>query len=732
MASVAAVLVVGLLLLVVPVAHAAKWTVLVYLMGDNSLDCFALYNLNALASVRGAGSEVNFFVLADLASQQTSCTGVYNGKSVGGVSLWAGAKASIAEDFALQSDGSLKTLKTYGVLDLADPSVLRAFIARGIQSYPADHYFLILWDHGGGWSGYGLDDTPGQQYQDNGQTYTGPTGTLTMPQIGDVVSGALSDAGVQKLDIIGFDACLMQTYDANTALAPYTNYVVASQELEPGTGWDYSVFQQLVNNPSMSALDISKVIADGYLALSLETGATVISLAVADMSKFATLASSMDTLANSMSKAFNSSLASLIVDVGLVRGAAVEMVEFSSTLNAQYSLIDLGEFLSKLQPSYGELDSQATQALAGAGTAASQAYNDTIVYVVRDRFELFQGATGMSIYFPRKVSDYSASYTSYVGGGGRWVGTLGAFYNSASILQRTDANPLSWGPAQQIEIVNLPDYPNEPDITARVNLTNPDRAGFVELYAGYNFNNQILFVASSYATVDLGSGVVTGTWDGYIFSLEQDGGLFHSAKTATVYASQQVVGTGSDEVLQVTFDVAYTPSGSSQQPLKGTLQLQYNYTSGTSSPLILYVLQGDSISQIPSSQGGTLRPLVYATDPGSQSFTTFGPAYLTNEDLLDWSADNPIKLTKRHVLNNSVKSYTCSDLRLVLVANDWAQRELAATVSGAQVGCITANASSTSTPGPRFTGNSATGMQPPRMLLLPMLLSCIIMLGRLL
>lgn len=49
-----------------------------------------------------------------------------------------------------------------------------------------------------------------------------------------------------KIDVLGFDACLMSMYEIGSVLAPYANYLLASELLEPGTGWDYSSLGYLV------------------------------------------------------------------------------------------------------------------------------------------------------------------------------------------------------------------------------------------------------------------------------------------------------------------------------------------------------------------------------------------------------------------------------------------------------------------------------------------------------
>ncbi len=45
--------------------------------------------------------------------------------------------------------------------NMADQQTLADFISRTFRQFPADHYGLILWDHGMSWTGYSVDEDPG-------------------------------------------------------------------------------------------------------------------------------------------------------------------------------------------------------------------------------------------------------------------------------------------------------------------------------------------------------------------------------------------------------------------------------------------------------------------------------------------------------------------------------------------------------------------------------------------
>ena len=140
-------------------------------------------------------------------------------------------------------------MENLGEAQMTSPNTLTDFIKWSASNYPADRYELVLWNHGGGTAlGFGYDE----MYPDD---------MLSLSQIGN----ALSDSGI-KFDIVGFDACLMGTIETAYMLEPYADYLVASEEYEPGTGWYYSEWlKNLSDNTSMPTVEIGKKIVEDYI-----------------------------------------------------------------------------------------------------------------------------------------------------------------------------------------------------------------------------------------------------------------------------------------------------------------------------------------------------------------------------------------------------------------------------------------------------------------------------------
>ena len=142
--------------------------------------------------------------------------------------------------------------KDLGKRAMTDPDTLSWFIRYGAKNYPADRYQLIFWDHGGGSiSGFGYDETNSR------------AGSMTIDKIGK----ALSDGGV-KFDFVGFDACLMATLETALAVEPYADYMIASEETEPGVGWYYTNWlSRLTSDSSLPTVELGKQIIDDFVSV---------------------------------------------------------------------------------------------------------------------------------------------------------------------------------------------------------------------------------------------------------------------------------------------------------------------------------------------------------------------------------------------------------------------------------------------------------------------------------
>lgn len=181
-------------------AAPKKWTIMHYTAGDNNLTWYLVQDVNEMEVV---GSTQNMNLVVQLDRGGSDCKRYY-----------------------LEKDGNMSEIKSPVIKDLgstnmSDPQVLAAFIKETKEKYPAQHYALILSDHGYAWKG-AIED---QSHH----------GWMTMPDIREGVE----KSGVH-FDLIGFDACLMATSEVAEELSDVADFLVASQQTEGGSGWPYT------------------------------------------------------------------------------------------------------------------------------------------------------------------------------------------------------------------------------------------------------------------------------------------------------------------------------------------------------------------------------------------------------------------------------------------------------------------------------------------------------------
>ncbi|MHC2998322.1 hypothetical protein OB08_03515 [Microbacterium sp. HJ5] len=371
----------------------ASWTFMVYMMGDTNLEPYALDDLAEMASV-GSSDELNVVAMVDR-SPDYSADGVLN------LDDWEDTKL-----LEVQED-ELVEVADLGERNTGDPETLASFVETGLTAYPAEHYAVLLWDHGGGWIGMGADETDGED-------------GLALDEISTGIEQGMAAAGVDKLDLIGFDACLMATYEVVSTLAPYADYMVASEEVEPGHGWNYGELAVIEEDPETDAPALATAMLEGYTEEAEAEGTdSDITLGLPDLAAVGDLQAAMADVAQAY-----------IDDPGAytpeIASAQQNVLEFGRDPDPAYSTyqIDLGGFLDNLVQSG---DSE----LAGHASTALEALDTVVVDHVSG--PATSESTGLSIYFPPLQTYFADDYLE-LADVPTWPATLAEFFTSGSLL----------------------------------------------------------------------------------------------------------------------------------------------------------------------------------------------------------------------------------------------------------------------------------------------------------
>lgn len=185
----------------------------------------------------------------------------------GGSEYWFCGFPTTSSNIYLLKKGRPQSVWRGPLQSMGQADTLSFFLNYARENYPAKRYGLILWDHGGGPQGGVCTDTQ----------FNGDSLTLTELQ------SALEETAFsqERLSFIGFDACLMASLEVALGVAPYADFMVASQETEPGDGWNYSFLKGI---EKAWGKEIGRRIVDSYFS-SAGSSQRTLTLSCIDLSK---------------------------------------------------------------------------------------------------------------------------------------------------------------------------------------------------------------------------------------------------------------------------------------------------------------------------------------------------------------------------------------------------------------------------------------------------------------
>ncbi len=374
-----------------------KWTIMTYMAGDNNLDQNGAEDIEEMKQI-GSTAEIQVIVQFDRAGagQQTKRYYLKKGTSL--------------DDDAVQSVGETNT---------GSPDALIDFIRWGVTNYPAEHYLLVLWNHGQGWNDtdiYAGERGAGARLMRSGRvrnaffkTSVEQTAQLSASDAAQARAILLDDDAKdfldnlemkrvlqetqkmigRKLDILGMDACLMNMAEVGYQVKNSVLYTVGSEETEPVDGWPYdTILAALSKQPDMSPIEFSKLIVKYYIN-SYKGSGEAVTQSACDLSASLTVASAVKKLASALK-------------TGLKNGTTRTMISDARNRVQEYDvpdnidLVDLCKLLkaSTVPATIKNACDQVMGAIQGnSGLVISSGYCD----------KSMKRSNGVAIYFPTRT-----------------------------------------------------------------------------------------------------------------------------------------------------------------------------------------------------------------------------------------------------------------------------------------------------------------------------------------
>ncbi|MCD6491162.1 MAG: hypothetical protein J7K59_02580 [Candidatus Korarchaeota archaeon] len=376
----------------------SDWTFMVYLDADNNLNDYGIDDVNEMEQV-GSSSDVNIIVYLDLREDPGRLLRI----------------KSDDED-SINSE-ILDSSEFWAERNMGDPQTLVDFLNFASANYPADHYALVLWDHGSGWKTFGqssstssyeiesIDNTDNMRVEGICYDETSDNDALTM----DELENALSEANIH-LDLLAFDACLMGMTEVAYEYKNYADVIVFSEETIPGDGYPYDdILEELIDNPLMSAQELGSTIVDCYS--SYYASNKFITLSAIDLSVINNVKNAIDAFALSAIDKISENVFAL--------SCAWKLVDFFVTIE----YIDLYHYM-ELVKAYS-IDSELISKAQDVQTAIDS------VIINEKHGSMHANAKGMSIYFPFLQATYKQTYGSTINlaEDTNWDEFLSAYWN---------------------------------------------------------------------------------------------------------------------------------------------------------------------------------------------------------------------------------------------------------------------------------------------------------------
>ena len=333
------------------VSHAGETgrqrTIMVYMCGSN-----------LESSYGSASADMQEMLDADYDTASTTVL-----LMTGGSSFWFSGYP--ADKTSIVELGKKRTRVVWSddALDMGEPETLTRFLQYGMETCPAEEYALVLWNHGGGpLEGVCWDELFSMD-------------SLSLSEL----TSALEQAGLPgKLSWIGFDACLMGCAEVASAVSPYADYMIASQETEPAKGWNYSFLNGIEKD--RSGAETGRRIVDSYFGAFSDSSETL-TMACIDLSGLDLVQKNLDSF-----------FAPIEEDLDKESFAAVSELRFSSTSfgrsvrgigDNSYDLVDLTDLVEHYSK-----NNNASRVVS--------AVKDAVLY----SRSTIEGASGLSVYHP--------------------------------------------------------------------------------------------------------------------------------------------------------------------------------------------------------------------------------------------------------------------------------------------------------------------------------------------
>lgn len=221
------------------------WTVMVFLNASNDLDEYSDLNVNQMEQV-ATNPNVRIVVQWKRARPYAP------------QNSWTGTRRYLIRPDNDPTVVRSELLEDLGQgVDMGSADTLREFIRWARARYPADRYALVIWNHGSGWRS--------RQAMGRAVSFDDELGTRI--NIWELPSAIRPSSNDPMLDVLLFDASLMQMLEVVYECRNSARIILGSEESPPGEGYPYhEILQPIVANTDLPPAQWAQEVVNRFVA----------------------------------------------------------------------------------------------------------------------------------------------------------------------------------------------------------------------------------------------------------------------------------------------------------------------------------------------------------------------------------------------------------------------------------------------------------------------------------
>ncbi len=389
------------------------WTIMVYMAGDNNLSrdmAYALQEIRDVAQI--TEGEVNLLAYFDSALQEVP-TSYYDFTNYSdefvGVRADETSRTFVSQRTEQVIDPNENSATAYSILNFIDWCVNKVTFKDGeqeVRGRKAKNYAFILSGHSFGFLNFGL-------FRDETSNYS-----MTLAKLEWAIGKEITKLLGQKLNILGFDSCVMSMLEVGYVFRDAAETLIASEGTIPNSGWTYrKLIEKITEQSKLPVKKLSKAIVKEFVQThkNFTNGGVSIDLAAWDLVKINLVEPKLENFAKALIDCFTDEksiiykqLRRIILEVRwkcqpYMYDQNVDLIDFCKLL--------FDEIVSLESEFDGKLD-EAIKPLKTSCEALIDSVKNCIL------ISGFCGGTnqysnGMSLFFPWTINSYFASLKDY-------------------------------------------------------------------------------------------------------------------------------------------------------------------------------------------------------------------------------------------------------------------------------------------------------------------------------